>query len=310
LPAGPPKKLLSALLLLCVTAVWGATFPVVKDAVTSYGVIAFLAIRFAVASVVLVPLGARKSTRESWKVGGAIGLVLAGSYVLQTYGVRYTTATNSGIITGLFVVTAVIWNRALFGVRTPRVLWLATLGSVAGLALLTGGGTSAPGLGDLLTVGCAIGFGLHIALLDRYAKEHSAFALALAQLSCSTVVFALAWPFADPLTLPPASVWPAIAFTGMVASALGFYAQTSAQRRLPAIQAGMILTMEPVFAAVFGYVLAGDRLSWTQMAGGVAMVAALVVATAFHQAVPPRCPVKQPGSSPGPVSPFRARRRA
>jgi len=290
LPAGPPKKLLSALLLLCVTAVWGATFAVVKDAVTSYGVMAFLAIRFAVAAVVLVPLGARKSTRVSWKVGGAIGLVLAGSYVLQTYGVRYTTATNSGLITGLFVVTAVIWNRALFGVRTPLVLWLAALASVAGLALLTGGGPSSLAFGDLLTVGCAVGFGLHIALLDRYAKEHSAMALALAQLSCATVVFALVWPFADPLALPPASVWPAIVFTGVAASAVGFYAQTSAQRRLPAVQAGMILTMEPVFAAVFGYLLAGDRLSWTQMGGGAAMIAALVVATAFHRAEPSPSP--------------------
>jgi drug/metabolite transporter (DMT)-like permease len=265
-------------LLLLVTVVWGWTFPVVKDAVADYGVVAFLATRFAMAAVVLAPMGLRRATRGSWRTGAGIGLVLVAAYLFQTFGIRHTSATNSGLITGLFVVFAPLWNRLLFGVRTDRVFAGAIGVSVLGLALLTGAGAGPPTLGDGLTLGCAILFGLHIALLDRYSREYDPWALVLAQVAVTAVVLGIAWPLSEPLTAPSGAVWGALLLTGLAATAGGFTIQTAAQRHLPAVRVAVILTMEPVFATIFGRMLAGDRLGPVQLAGGALMVVALLIA--------------------------------
>ncbi len=281
-------ELAFAALLIGVTLVWGWTFPVVKDAVAAYGVIAFLAIRFALATVVMVPLGIRRATRASWMVGGGIGLALAAGYLFQTFGIKYTTATNSGLITGLFVICAPVWNRVLFGVRTDRVFVGTAIASLCGLGLLTGTGLATPATGDIVTLGCALSFGLHIALLDRHSARHDTSALALAQMATAAVIFVVVWPMREPLALPAtASVWHALLLTGIVASAAGFWVQTATQRRLPATRVAMILTMEPVFATIFGRLLAGDRLGGLQMVGGVVMVAAMLVSN-VHQAATSR----------------------
>jgi len=280
------RNLLYTLLLVGVTAVWGWTFAVVKEAVAGYGVVSFLAIRFALGAMAMGLLAARGSTRAAWGIGAGIGVVLAAGYLFQTFGIRSTTATNSGLITGLFVVFAPAWNRVLFGVRIPRVCCAAVATSLAGLALLAGAGPVRPTVGDLLTLGCAVCFGAHIALLDRYAKGHDAAALALAQLTAAAAIFAATWPAVDPLRLPTAKVWQALVLTGLVASAGGFYAQTAAQRRLPAIRTALILTMEPVFATFFGRLLAGDRLAALQWVGAALMVAALLAASLYQPRVP------------------------
>jgi len=153
---------------------------------------------------------------------------------------------------------------------------------VVGLLLLVGSTPMQLNLGDLLTLGCAVCFGAQIALLDRFAPRHDAGALTLAQLGVAAAVFVGAWPWTEPLALPPAAVWPAIVLTGVVGTAGGFTAQTAAQRCLPAVRVALILSMEPVFAALFGYWLAGDRLRPLQVLGAVLMVAALAAATLWQ----------------------------
>ncbi|MBM3497326.1 MAG: DMT family transporter [Armatimonadetes bacterium] len=285
--------------LLLVTLVWGLTFPIVKDAVADYGVVGFLAIRFALAAAVLALPGLRRATRRTWLIGGAIGLVLAAAYLLQTFGIRYTTATNSGLITGLFVVCAPLWSRVLFGVRTDRLSAAAIAVSLVGLALLAGAGARLPSLGDLLTLGCAVAFGLHIALLGRHSAEHDPWALSLAQLSAATLLFAVAWPLTEPLRWPSTPVWGALLLTALAATAGGFTVQTAAQRRLPPVRVAILLTMEPVFATLFGWVLAGDRLGPLQLAGGALMIAALLVVSLRHDASPSPVPPPLSGTERG-----------
>jgi drug/metabolite transporter (DMT)-like permease len=257
--------------------VWGWTFSVVKEAVDGYGVLAFLTIRFSLAIALLAPIALRRTTRATWRAGFLVGLSLAGGYLLQTYGVRYTSASNNGLITGLFVVFAPLCNWALFRVRTTPVFWLTVSLSVLGLSLLTGG-VSGFAFGDALTLGCSVCFGLQIALLDRHSPEHSAVGLAFTQLTVATVIFAVAWPFAEPFVLPPPDVWQAIVLLAVFATAGGFLLQTLCQRDLPAVRAAVLLSMEPVFAALFGYLVAGDRLSHRQLLGAAVMVAAVVLA--------------------------------
>ncbi len=99
-------RILYSLLLVGITMVWGWTFVVVQDAIALYGVLGFLSVRFALAAAALAPYAARGIPRQTLAIGGGIGLVLALGYLFQTTGLLFTTPTNSGLITGLFVVFA------------------------------------------------------------------------------------------------------------------------------------------------------------------------------------------------------------
>src|SRR5215218_1204554 len=249
-----PVRLIYTLLLVAVTAVWGWTFVVVQNAIALYGVIPFLAVRFVLAGAALAPLYATRLTRRSLLVGGGIGVVLAAAYFFQTTGLLFTTPTNSGLITGLFVALSLI-----------------------GMVLLAGGGPEGANWGDLLTLLCAAALGLHIALLSRYAATYDAGALTLAQILSIALIFLIVWPFSSSVTLPPPTVWVALLITGLLASAGAFLVQTTVQQHIPAARTAIILTMEPVFAALFGYWLAGDRLVAVQILGALMILSALVI---------------------------------
>ncbi len=269
-------------LLLGIVCIWGWTFVVVKDAVACYGVMAFLAIRFLMGSLALAPFAAGHIDRATMKTGILVGLTLAPAYLFQTYGLRATTATNAGLITGLFIVFAPLCNRLFFGVRTGLFHWAAIAVSIAGLLLLACGGAGGElgtgGLvGDALTLGAAALFGLQIALLDRYAARHRASGLALVQVAAAAVVFLALWPLTDDFVWPAPGVWFALGVTSLLGTAAGFYIQTLAQQHLSALSAAAIFFLEPLFAALFGYLLAGDRLTPVQLAGGAIMVATMAV---------------------------------
>jgi drug/metabolite transporter (DMT)-like permease len=270
-------RLIFTLLLIGVTAVWGWTFVVVQDAIALYGVLPFLAVRFALAACALAPLYAPKVTRRVLLVGGGIGVVLALAYFFQTTGLLFTTPTNSGLITGLFVVFAPLADRVLFGVKSSRQVVFAVFLSLFGMILLAGGGPEGVNPGDSLTLLCAAALGVHLALLSRYAASHDAGGLTLAQILAMTILFAALWPFFEPVQFPPAGVWISLLVTGIVASAAAFYIQTTVQQHIPAARTAIILTMEPVFATLFGYWLAGDRLSTLQVAGATLILSALFV---------------------------------
>jgi drug/metabolite transporter (DMT)-like permease len=270
-------RLIYTLLLVAVTAVWGWTFVVVQDAISFYDVIPFLAVRFVLAGTALAPIYARKLTRRSLIVGGGIGVVLAAGYLFQTTGLLFTTPTNSGLITGLFVVFAPLADRLLFGANVSRQVVLAVALSLLGMVLLAGGGPEGANWGDLLTLLCAAALGLHIALLSRYAASHDAGALTLAQILSIALLFLIVWPFFAPVSLPPSEVWVALLVTGLLASAGAFLVQTTVQQHIPAARTAIILTMEPVFAALFGYWLAGDRLVAVQILGALMILSALVI---------------------------------
>lgn len=270
-------RIIYTLLLLGVTLVWGWTFVVVQDAIAVFGVFGFLALRFAVAAVALVPVLRRETPPRTIIVGAGIGLVLAAGYLFQTLGLLYTTPTNSGLITGLFVVFAPLSALLLFGVRVSGQTMFAIILSLSGMVLIAGQSPSDVRVGDGLTVLCALALGTHIALLSRYSPGHDSRPLTFGQTLSMAILFGVMWPFFGDVELPPAGVWPAILLTGLVASAGAFYVQTTVQRHVPAARVAIILTMEPVFAALFGYWLAGDRLGAIQLLGAALILSALII---------------------------------
>ena len=268
---------LATALLVGVTAVWGWTFVEVGAAVALYGVMGFLAIRFTIAAAAAgIPWG-RRLDLPTLKTGVSIGALLAAGYLLQTWGLKYTTATNAGLITGLFVVLAPVADRVLYGTRLPRSAWAAVGMSVVGMTLLTGRLPTQLAFGDLLVLGCAVAFGAHIAVLSRHSGDHDPRALATAQMIGLAVIFLFLWPLTERVEAPPKSVWFALALTGLVASALAYAIQTAAQQVLSAVKTAVILTLEPVFAGLFGFALAGERLSLSQFAGAACIFASVLL---------------------------------
>ena len=220
-------RILYSLLLVGVTVVWGWTFVVVQDAIALYGVLGFLTVRFVLAAAALAPYGARRISLQTLMIGAGIGIALALGYLFQTTGLLFTSPTNSGLITGLFVVFAPLADRLIFGVRSSWWVLVAVVLSLFGMILLGGGGPDGANLGDLLTLLCAAALGLHIALLSRYAARYDTTGLAFAQMLSVALIFCVFWPFFEPVAFPPQGVWLALGATGLVASAGAFWVQPS-----------------------------------------------------------------------------------
>jgi drug/metabolite transporter (DMT)-like permease len=251
--------------LFSVAAIWGGTFVAVQDAVRGYSSLSFVLLRFALAALVLAPVSAGRVGRRELVYGASIGVALGAGMLLQTEGLRTTTSTNSGLITGLYVVFAPLFALALFRARVSRRVWAAVALSVLGLALVTGGQPGDLRVGDGLTLLAALIFGVQIALLSRYSPGSHAGALTLVQLCVTILLVAPAVALSGAAVLPERpEVWRALLLTGLGASAYGFWMQTYAQARIPAGRAAVIMATEPVFAAIAGYAAAGDRLTGVQ----------------------------------------------
>lgn len=269
------------LALVAVTAVWGVTFVQVKDAVALYPLFAFLAVRFAIAALVLAaPAAGRMRTlgRSGWLAGAALGLLLAAGYALQTAGLERTTVSSAGFITGLYVVFTPILGLLLFRTSVGRAVWLGVVLAVAGLAMLSGVGAGDAG-GDLLVLGGSAAYSLQIVLMERYAPRYDPVAFTQAEMLAAFAGFAVVAVALGQLELPRGwTVWGALLVTGIFASALGFLVQTWAQRRTSATRTALAFAMEPVWAGIFGFWLAGDRLGVLGWGGCAVIMAGIVVA--------------------------------
>ena len=267
--------------LVLVTAVWGVTFVQVKDAVALYPLFAFLAVRFAIASVVLVVPAAprlRSLGRRGLVAGTGLGLLLAAGYGLQTAGLERTTVSSAGFITGLYVVFTPLLALLVFRTKVGGAVWVGVALAVAGLAMLSGVGAGDP-VGDVLVLGGAAAYSLQIALMERYAPRYDPVAFTQAEMLAAFAGFAAVAVALGQIELPRGwTVWGALLVTGIFASALGFLVQTWAQRRTSATRTALAFAMEPVFAGIFGFWLAGDRLGALGWGGCAVIMAGILVA--------------------------------
>ena len=273
--------MLVLVLLLAVTAVWGLTFVQVKDAIEVYPLFAFLALRFAIATVTLAPAGGirlRTLGRQGAVAGVVLGALLALGYALQTAGLALTTVSAAGFVTGLYVVLTPVFALLLFRVRIGATAWGGVVLATLGLALLSGVESEAAA-GDLLVLGGAAAFALQIVLMERWAPRFDVLALTLAEMATAAAGFLAIAVARGELSVPHGwTVWGALLVTGVFASALAFLVQTWAQRRTTATRVAVVFAMEPVFAALFGVTLAGDRLGWVGWAGCAVIMGGIALA--------------------------------
>jgi drug/metabolite transporter (DMT)-like permease len=279
-----PRQRRAELALVAITFVWGATFVVVKAALQDSTTLLFLALRFTLATVALTiafrPLPSRFDKTKPILTGGVlVGVFLFAGYLLQTVGLRYTTPSKSAFLTGLCVVMVPVFS-ALAGRRLPgasEALGVAT--ATTGMALLTLRGASLKmEIGDLLTLGCAAAFSIHIILLGRFAAKLGFQALALTQIATAAVLaLSTFWWVERPTVRWTPSLIAAILITGLIATAVAFSVQSWAQQYTTPTRTALILAMEPVFAWLTSFVVAGEVLAPRAAVGAVLILAGILL---------------------------------
>jgi drug/metabolite transporter (DMT)-like permease len=280
----PPPRSVSRLLplpaLVGVTAIWGVTFVQVQDAIALYPLFAFLAVRFAISTVVLAPFAWRPVLalrREGLLAGLGVGVLLAGAYGFQTAGLDRTTVASTGFITGLYVVFTPLIALWLFGTRVPAVAWAGIGFAVVGLLLLNGvpGGSA---VGNSLVLANALLQAFQIASMERFAPRYDPRALTFLQMAASSVGFAILAVALGQVDVPRGwTVWGALFVTGIFAGALGYLIATWVQGRTTAARAALVFTLEAPFAALFGVLLADEVLGWAGWTGCAVMLAGILL---------------------------------
>ncbi|SHG49279.1 EamA-like transporter family protein [Thermosyntropha lipolytica DSM 11003] len=277
------KQLKAEASMLLVAFIWGTTFVIVKNALADIGPFWFLALRFILAFLVLALLAFKNMQKIDFPTviyGSVIGLFLFIGYTFQTIGLKYTTASNAGFITGLSVVLVPVIYSLMYRKKPETKTFLASLTALAGLFLLSFPTSSCRlNYGDLLVFICAIGFALHIILVDRYSYKHDPVAITGVQILfvgiLSLLIAVPAEPFPPSLTCN--AVY-AILITSILATALAFLLQNGMQKYSTPTRFAIILTMEPVFAALAGYLWAGEMFSSRGLIGAGLILLSMLIA--------------------------------
>ncbi|MEU9911048.1 DMT family transporter [Streptomyces sp. NPDC051001] len=284
----PRRTWLTDLPVLLVAVVWGASYLAAKDITTARTVIAVLVLRFAIVLPALVAVGwrsLRTLSSAQWRGAGLLGLILSGIFLLETYGVVHTSATNAGLIISLTMIFTPLAEAAVTRIRPSRAFLGAAALSVLGVVLLTqGAGFTSPSLGDLLMLLAALARTVHVLAMSRVKSVQGADALSLTtvQLGAAVAVFALlasgaeATPWQTAVDFGPRE-WAGLLFLSVFCTLFAFFVQMWAVRRTSPSRVSLLLGTEPLWAALAGIALGGERLGVLGLAGG----ALVLVGTAW-----------------------------
>ncbi|HEX7740510.1 MAG TPA: DMT family transporter [Marmoricola sp.] len=272
-------RLLASTALLAMAACWGSTFFLIHGLLDRVPVIDFLAVRFAIAAVVLLALSPRavgRLDRDHRRHAVVLGALYGGAQILQTAGLAHTPASVSGFITGMYVVCTPLLGALILRTRIVPMTWFAVLLAVGGLGVLTLSGVSL-GYGEALTLVAAVIYALHIVGLGAWSSPAEAIGMSIVQIVVIAVICVIA-AVPGGITLPTrTSDWLSIVYMAVFAGALALLGQTWAQAHLPATQAAIIMSMEPVFAAFFAVLFGSESVTWRMLLGGGMVVAAMVI---------------------------------
>jgi drug/metabolite transporter (DMT)-like permease len=274
------KRLVFDVGLLYIAAIWGSTFFVVKDALSGVDPVVLVAWRFLIAGGLLAAFLVYKklSLFKNLKQGVVLGLLMFMIYVPQTIGLGITTASNSGFITGMFVLFVPIFMVTIFKKRPSKMELFAVVLALAGLWILTGG-LSDINSGDLMTLVTAMFVALHLMYADRFMKSGADVIGICSQqfLVTSLLSFIAAFVFGLPLGIETASAGWSILFLAVFPTLTAFVIQMAAQKISAPMRISMFFALEPIFAAGFAWTLGGEQFRTQSALGGLFIFAALIV---------------------------------
>jgi drug/metabolite transporter (DMT)-like permease len=269
--------------LVAITAFWGVTFVVVKDAVALADPFTFLALRFS--------LGAFLLSAVAWRgirggplvgAGAGLGVLLFVGFACQTSGLQFTTPSRSAFLTGLSVLLVPFFSIAFHRRRPSLASMVGVLLAVAGLWALAGGGLGSGtgarlGKGDGLTLACAVAFALHITLIEHLARAHRPAPLVAVQLWTVALLAAITVGIVGSRLQPTPAFWSAVLITGVGGSAVALLLQAWAQARTTAVRAALVYALEPVFAAAYSVALGRELLGLRELGGGGLIILGVLV---------------------------------
>ena len=271
--------LLATLALLVVTAIWGSTFFLIRDLLERVPTLDFLAVRFAIAAALLVLIAPRALVRlsaDSRRRALVLGALYGVAQILQTAGLAHTAASVSGFITGMYVVATPLFAALLLRTRITAWTWAAVGLATAGLGVLTLEGFSI-GYGEAITLVAALLYALHIVGLGAWSNPHEALGMSILQLVVIAVICLVATA-PDGIVLPSTTRdWLSVLYMAAFAGALALVAQTWAQAHLPPTRTAIIMSMEPVFAALFAVWLGGESAGFRMLVGGAMVLTAMLL---------------------------------
>ena len=266
--------------LALAAALFGTTFVLVKGALDAIPPLSFVGWRFLIAAAVLLAV-ARPRSRSTWVDGSIAGGILFVGFATQTIGLEQTSASNSGLITGLYVVFTPLLA-SMFARRSPAAT--AVIGgaiSVAGLMLLTIRDGLALSAGDAWTLACAGAFAMHIVILASMAPRHRVLGFTAVQLAVTAALALAVSALTEQVGFPDPSVWIALAVTAIAVTCGAFAAQVWAQTVIGPSRTAMVLALEPVFAVATAALVLGERLDARAAMGAVLILAGIYIVLVF-----------------------------
>lgn len=257
------KQLKADLAIFSITIIWGSSFIVMKNISEDIPAYAYLAMRFLVAPIILTVIfnkNLKGINLSSIMRGSLIGLMLYAGMMLQVLGLKTTTASNSAFITGLCVIMVPVISVFLLKKRPPVNAVLGVFLAAAGLFFLTGFQGDWV-IGDTLTLICALCFALQIIFIDKFAPDMNIYHLAFIQVAATAVFYLITWAGVAFISVKPApivfdsKIILTILYTGALGTAFGYSVQTIAQKYTTPTRTALILTCEPVFGAIFAFIV-------------------------------------------------------
>ncbi len=272
-------KILLYLGLLATTAIWGSSFLVMKDSLERQDVYSFLASRFVLAALIMFAFKPKSLTgldKVFVKRAVFTGALATGGFISQTFGLTQTTVSNTGFITGLYLVFTPLIAWLLLKHRITKAQWTAVAVATIGLYLIAYNGITV-GIGEILVLISAILFAAQIVAIGELSDGKNSYALTLIQIIVAAVVFVVLTLIGGYQAPPDSSVWAAVIFTAVFATFFGFLIQVKAQAVMSATVAGVLLAMETPFALFFGLYFDNDPFTLRIMSGGTLVMLAMAL---------------------------------
>ena len=275
------KQIFADLSILMVVIVWGYTFVAIKNALETITPFNFIFVRFTISFLLISLIFYGKFKSLKWrtvKSGTVVGVFLFLAYAFQTAGLKYTTASNAGFITGFSVVLVPDFSSLLLKKKPSPESTIGVVMAASGLFLLSYGGVSSVNRGDILVFFCALSVAFHILSVGYYVKKHDSVQLTIVQIGTVAFLAFLSDLFAGEISMPAGEVvWSAILICAVFATVGAYLVQNIMQRFTSPTHTALIFSGEPVFAGIFGYFLLGEKLGVMALAGCFFILAGMVV---------------------------------
>jgi drug/metabolite transporter (DMT)-like permease len=290
-PAGSGRlRLFSELALALAGVIWGANFVLVKFALEHMSPMYYLGLRFGLGAVLLLPFSAgrlKRIDRRGWLMGCGVGLLLFLGFVLQTLGLQYVSPGVSGFLTNLYVIMVPL----ILGLATGRwpspLVWTGVVIVIGGLALLSLYGHLGFGWGEVLTFVATIFWAVHILAVAHMSSRMSAIALVQLQLSvCAVLALLFAFTLERPTLFPGWGPTGAVLWTGIMGGIVAYVLMALGQRYTPPTLAGVLMSLEAVFALVVSIIWGYDKLAWRTIIGFILIFGGCTVARLGSEKTP------------------------